>query len=318
MNKQIRLDWIDLTKGLAIFLMVCGHTSIPIFASKFIWSFHIPLFYIISGMLFNETHYRNFALFLKKRIKTILIPYICFTVIVITVDFIHNVNFEWRYNTGWGGYALWFIEVLFTTEILMFYVFKYIKRHFFLIMCISILFIGGYILHFLNIKLPFKQDVVLWASTFYGIGHILKDWLKKIKVKWFIAIGMITIAFILCQLFPKTDMCENNYGYKFFNSILALWGTVSIILLSKSWFPEFISPIRKFFIWSGRNTLIIMGLSEIIIAETKDYFTSIPIPTIANSLLRHLLMWILIFFLSSFINKYLPFIVGKDYISNKK
>lgn len=25
---NIRIDWIDLTKGIAIFLMVCGHTSI--------------------------------------------------------------------------------------------------------------------------------------------------------------------------------------------------------------------------------------------------------------------------------------------------
>lgn len=27
---NIRIDWIDLTKGIAIFLMVCGHTSIPL------------------------------------------------------------------------------------------------------------------------------------------------------------------------------------------------------------------------------------------------------------------------------------------------
>lgn len=32
MSKQIplqRIKWIDLTKGVAIFLMVCGHTGIP-------------------------------------------------------------------------------------------------------------------------------------------------------------------------------------------------------------------------------------------------------------------------------------------------
>ena len=33
MSKQIplqRIKWIDLTKGVAIFLMVCGHTGIPL------------------------------------------------------------------------------------------------------------------------------------------------------------------------------------------------------------------------------------------------------------------------------------------------
>ena len=42
MSKQIplqRIKWIDLTKGVAIFLMVCGHTGIPSLISNWIWSF---------------------------------------------------------------------------------------------------------------------------------------------------------------------------------------------------------------------------------------------------------------------------------------
>lgn len=37
MSKQIplqRIKWIDLTKGVAIFLMVCGHTGVPSLISK--------------------------------------------------------------------------------------------------------------------------------------------------------------------------------------------------------------------------------------------------------------------------------------------
>ena len=64
---NIRIDWIDLTKGIAIFLMVCGHTSIPLSISNWIWSFHMPLFFIISGILFNATKYPNFNLFIKEK-----------------------------------------------------------------------------------------------------------------------------------------------------------------------------------------------------------------------------------------------------------
>lgn len=71
---NIRIDWIDLTKGIAIFLMVCGHTSIPLPISNWIWSFHMPLFFIISGILFNATKYPNFNLFIKKRGETLIIP----------------------------------------------------------------------------------------------------------------------------------------------------------------------------------------------------------------------------------------------------
>lgn len=42
---NIRIDWIDLTKGIAIFLMVCGHTSIPLSISNWIW-FSICLYFL--------------------------------------------------------------------------------------------------------------------------------------------------------------------------------------------------------------------------------------------------------------------------------
>ena len=48
-----RLKWLDIAKGLGIILMVLGHTSIPKFASDFIWSFHMPLFFIASGFTTN-------------------------------------------------------------------------------------------------------------------------------------------------------------------------------------------------------------------------------------------------------------------------
>lgn len=41
-----RLEWIDITKGFAIILMVFGHSSIPKSISNYIWSFHMPLFFI--------------------------------------------------------------------------------------------------------------------------------------------------------------------------------------------------------------------------------------------------------------------------------
>lgn len=48
----MRLRYIDLTKGLAIFLMLWGHTMTSV-NSVHIWiySFHMPIFFIICGIL---------------------------------------------------------------------------------------------------------------------------------------------------------------------------------------------------------------------------------------------------------------------------
>lgn len=43
----------DIAKGIAIFLMVIGHTSIPKIANTWIYSFHMPLFFFVSGVFFN-------------------------------------------------------------------------------------------------------------------------------------------------------------------------------------------------------------------------------------------------------------------------
>lgn len=69
-----RLEWIDITKGFAIILMVFGHSSIPKSISNYIWSFHMPLFFIISGFLYNASKYKSPLSLSKKDIIHLLYP----------------------------------------------------------------------------------------------------------------------------------------------------------------------------------------------------------------------------------------------------
>lgn len=39
-----RNQWVDVAKGIAIILMILGHTAIPDSLFRFIYSFHLPLF----------------------------------------------------------------------------------------------------------------------------------------------------------------------------------------------------------------------------------------------------------------------------------
>lgn len=76
-----RLRYIDIAKGMAILCMVLGHTySIQEKPFIFVWiySFHMPLFFITSGILYRikksgEEKYSNL---IQKKIKTLLIPYL--------------------------------------------------------------------------------------------------------------------------------------------------------------------------------------------------------------------------------------------------
>ena len=65
---------ISICKGIAIILMVMGHAECPSHIGRFIYEFHMPLFFITSGYFFSLKYINDEATFLKKKIKGIYWP----------------------------------------------------------------------------------------------------------------------------------------------------------------------------------------------------------------------------------------------------
>lgn len=49
-----RIDYLDIAKGIGIILVLVGHISKNDEINRFLYLFHMPLFFIISGMLYKE------------------------------------------------------------------------------------------------------------------------------------------------------------------------------------------------------------------------------------------------------------------------
>ena len=60
--KEKHLNWIDLAKGIGIILVLIGHSKfLPITLKNYIYSFHMPLFFILSGYVFsNKYNFKDF------------------------------------------------------------------------------------------------------------------------------------------------------------------------------------------------------------------------------------------------------------------
>lgn len=72
-----RKQWLDVCKGIGIILVVLGHLiCYDRFISRWIFAFHMPLFFFCSGVVFKEQD--NFLILLKRKVKVILLPYILF------------------------------------------------------------------------------------------------------------------------------------------------------------------------------------------------------------------------------------------------
>lgn len=88
-----RESYLDIAKGLGIIMVILGHIEIG-FATKWLYSFHLPLFFFVSGICF---HYKeNFFHYLKKKVKRCLIPYFVFGILIVLVE----SKTGYLYNTG--------------------------------------------------------------------------------------------------------------------------------------------------------------------------------------------------------------------------
>ena len=87
MHRQ-RIDWIDTLKGIGIVLVVIGHsTSGTIY--DLIYLFHMPLFFIIAGMVFRPT---PMAAYILRRARTLLVPYAVFLVALSLLEALLDVR----------------------------------------------------------------------------------------------------------------------------------------------------------------------------------------------------------------------------------
>lgn len=77
-----RDTFFDCVKGIGILLVLLGHTlPAESFLRRVIYSFHMPLFFIVSGFFFKSKLNKTFPEVVKTVLITILIPYVFFLLV---------------------------------------------------------------------------------------------------------------------------------------------------------------------------------------------------------------------------------------------
>ena len=84
---------ISIAKGIAIILMVIAHAEAPGWLCKFIFEFHMPLFFITAGYFFSLKYLNDEATFVKKRVKGLYWPFVKWSVFFLVI---HN----WMFDLG--------------------------------------------------------------------------------------------------------------------------------------------------------------------------------------------------------------------------
>ncbi len=332
-----RLDFLDIAKGIGIILVVLGHTYRGNGLNIFIYSFHMPLFFFISGLLYNQKKYATTFFFLKNKIRTLLLPYASFYILsyfywlfvektlrqgtdvyftVPIIGFFYGTDFAlYMYPNG----ALWFLTCLFTTELLLFFILKFIRSN---KLRLAMFIFCGLIGYFLSIKnyppLPLSANTSFIAIVFVGVGFLSKDFfiprIMQISKNrcLLISLFIFTVVYLLAPINGQIDMDYSKYQNPVIFTILALIGILACLLLAS--YINY-NKILQFF---GINSLIVMGLSELVkraVIGLVSKFTNLPILFLRQSLLYSLIcvFIILLFFVPIIymLNKYLYLFLGK-------
>lgn len=313
-----RLAWLDITKGIAIILMVLGHTSIPTLFHNYIFSFHMPLFFLVSGYMFKNKY--NFKEYIIRKTKQLLIPYITFApiinIIALTTKNYHLDPKDWvNFIINGTDLALWFLIILYLTQIIFYLVTKYINNSHIKVAVIILLIILGYYFSLKNIHIPYKIETIGMSILFFAIGNFIKKinlLNKEVKNNTIITIILVVLNIFLVY-FSNTsiDMRNNNWGIVFLSPIISLIGIFSITLLSHSIMK--IIFLKNILCYTGENTIVIVCLSQLFSVLIKTYTENyITLPNYLFMVLRQVILWSLLFISIYIFNKYCPYLIGKN------
>ncbi|SFK80312.1 Fucose 4-O-acetylase [Porphyromonadaceae bacterium KH3CP3RA] len=270
----MRKNYIDILKGIGIFFVVLGHvTRIPELR-VFIWNFHMPLFFLISGFLYNPDKYPDFKGFFKSKFKSIYIPYVLF----FLVTFLYWVVIERRFRGGeysvlhqfiglfygtiegnhlYFNGPLWFLPCLFAVELMFYYISK-IKNKIGILSVLIISFTIGTLIQQYNLNvLPFGLHTAFFGLVFYGIGFISKEQESSFKnlsliFKFLILVGCMYVQIMAVQNGYRGDIETSPIYY----IPIALCGILFWAVLSKLINKN--GPLE----YLGANSLIIMSVHE--------------------------------------------------------
>ncbi len=201
-NKNIiivnnRIESIDIAKGIGIFLVVFFHCKIGELYYNFhllAYSFHMPLFFILAGMCFSTKY--SFKEFTLRRVQRLLIPCFFFTLIHVAVLCLLHHNSIYRdvlvplpeHIPG----ALWFLNVLFISEVLCFPIVVKINNNKIKIAIMIGIGVIGVIVSSINLNIPQSLGSVPLACFYIMLGNMVKPYLKYlVSLKFIVFVSLL-------------------------------------------------------------------------------------------------------------------------------
>ena len=89
MQDHTKNNFISIAKAIGIILMVAGHSGCPAIMNRFLYLFHMPLFFVCSGYFFKDIRDTNtLTRFYKRKTQGLYVPYLKWSLLFLLF---HNI-----------------------------------------------------------------------------------------------------------------------------------------------------------------------------------------------------------------------------------
>lgn len=299
MTTDKRIPMLDVARFFGMILVYYGHIierimylKNPVAAAhyKFIYSFHMPFFFLLAGFTLAPEKVRlPVGKFLKKMAASRLVPYFFFvTLLAVASTFIpgHFVVADLTTAAGYikGAAAtlfgfpafnipLWFLSCLVSVELLHYAVGRFLNTGPKLLVGAVLFYVGGY---YLTLKVNLMAGATYWfvhealvVYAFYLAGVFMRreSILLGAQPRWrLLAASAVLLAVVVgtwnlnagpFHMFDAVVIVLSGHGNVFLFPLTAFAGSLLVLLLARC------AGANRFFMFMGRNALILFCLNGV-------------------------------------------------------
>ena len=341
-QKTKRIPWIDNGKAIAISLVALGHMQSIYIVNEIIFSFVMPAFFFLSGLTFERSSKAPFVELLRKKIRSLVVPYFGFSAILFLFWFLVRRNFGLSYqtdatvldvviqilcgtNSTFFVTPLWFLTCLFMVE-LCFWGLLRLQKKWLKAVIIAVLYVPGliYVTYMDLLHLPhlfWNIDQIPFCLYFFALGYVASKW--NVVDKWLCLLknnvgALIVSVLVFALAFVVRDNTMSIFLFLFMHTVMIHMGLLAFVVVSRS-LKE--NAVLNFV---GQNTITIFALHMIVQSVLRGLFFKVLHVTpdwIESSLVLSVLLTLVTLAalvpVIRLINRFVPWLAGKKTVREK-
>lgn len=245
------IEWVDYAKGIGIILVVYGHVArgvlnagiavdkeLLLLLDKLIYSFHMPLFFFLSGLFFvGSLQKRTTSGLIINKLHTLIYPYLLWSIIQLSmqIGLVEYTNFEKTfeniYSFLWQPsdhfWYLYTLFVMFSVYTLAYYMTSSIS----FILVLSVLTYLSYDI----VKTPWSViNSVYQFGIYFGLGIAFanyKDYVFKNSHIWLAA--FLVLMFLLHWGYHSMMPFDSKFYHDCILFLVAFVSIMAVVLVAQ-------------------------------------------------------------------------------------